>query len=352
VGVPVDPTNAEALRAWDGNDGACWAEHENRFDTSLARYHDYLLDAAKITTADRVLDIGCGNGHATRDAARRAGSGSALGVDLSSAMIELARRRAAEQDIANVAFEQADAQIHPFDAQAFDAAISRMGTMWFGNPSAAFTNIARALRPGGWLTMLVWQSLAENEWIREFRHALAVGRTLPTPPVGAPGPLSLADPDRVRTILSDAGFSDITLTSRTTPTSSCGASGSPKACSRVWAKAIVSGHSTRCGQRSPRTRPTRVCSTRRRPGSSPPADPEESGSCEPRPRREQDVAGHLHLPAVLGQLLVDVDERAALRAATWEHGVFGTNRSPGCGVRVEDGNVRFESATGFPRTRD
>jgi SAM-dependent methyltransferase len=213
VGVPVDPTNAEALRAWDGNDGACWAEHENRFDTSLARYHDYLLDAAKITTADRVLDIGCGNGHATRDAARRAGSGSALGVDLSSAMIELARRRAAEQDIANVAFEQADAQIHPFDAQAFDAAISRMGTMWFGNPSAAFTNIARALRPGGRLTMLVWQSLAENEWIREFRHALAVGRTLPTPPVGAPGPLSLADPDRVRTILSDAGFSDITLTS-------------------------------------------------------------------------------------------------------------------------------------------
>jgi SAM-dependent methyltransferase len=217
VVVRVDETNSEALRAWDGYEGACWTEHEARFDESLARYHPFLLDAANITTTDQVLDIGCGNGQTTRDAAGRAASGTALGVDLSSAMIELARRRAAEQAITNVAFRQADAQIHAFDADAFDLAISRMGTMWFGNPLAAFTNIARALRPGGRLTMLVWQSLADNEWLCEFRHALAVGRALPALPADAPGPLSLADPGRVRTILSDAGFSDVTLTARREP---------------------------------------------------------------------------------------------------------------------------------------
>jgi SAM-dependent methyltransferase len=111
-----------------------------------------------------VLDIGCGTGQATRDAARAAEPGHALGVDLSARMIELARRLAASQDIGNVSFEQADAQIYPFPAGSFDVAISRTGTMFFGDPAAAFANIGRALRPGGRLVMLVWQGPGPNEW--------------------------------------------------------------------------------------------------------------------------------------------------------------------------------------------
>jgi SAM-dependent methyltransferase len=209
--VPVHPSNVEALRAWDGADGAYWAENEATFDAVVARYDPPFFEAAAIAPDERVLDIGCGNGQTTRDAARRATNGAALGVDLSSQMIERARRRAAEQGISNIGFLQADAQVYPFDAEAFDVAISRTGAMFFGDPVEAFTNIARALRPGGRLVLLVWQELSRNHWIRDFAAALAVGRDLPTPPPDAPGPFSLARPERVHEVLSAAGFTDIRL---------------------------------------------------------------------------------------------------------------------------------------------
>jgi SAM-dependent methyltransferase len=158
-----------------------------------------------------VLDIGGGTGQTTRAAARAATAGSALGVDLSSAMLEYARRRSGEEGIANAHFEQVDAQIHPFATATFDVAISRTGAMFFGDPVTAFTNIARAVRPGGRLVLLTWQSLEHNEWIRELSGALAAGRDLPAPPSTAPGPFSLSDPDRVRELLTLAGFRGIEL---------------------------------------------------------------------------------------------------------------------------------------------
>lgn len=211
--IPVDPSNAGAHQAWDGGDGDYWADNEAIFDDSIARYDRPFFAAAAIAPTDRVLDIGCGNGLTTRYAARRATAGSALGVDLSSRMLEQARRRAAEEGVANAVFVHVDAQIHAFDPGSFDVAISRTGAMFFGDPVAAFTNIARALRPGGRLTLLVWQRMARNHWIRDFLGAIAGGRDFPAPPPGAPGPFSLADPDRTGAILTSAGFADITFDS-------------------------------------------------------------------------------------------------------------------------------------------
>ena len=207
----VDPANAGQARAWDGDEGAYWADHAQRFDRAVAAYHGPFMAACGIARGERVLDIGCGTGQTTRDAAAAARPGPALGVDLSARMIELARRLAASQDIGNVRFEQADAQIYPHSAASFDVAISRTGTMFFGDPAAAFANIGRALRPGGRLVMLVWQGPGPNEWIRELGGALAAGRDLPAPPPGVPGPFALADPDRARTLLAAAGFCDVAV---------------------------------------------------------------------------------------------------------------------------------------------
>jgi len=207
----VDPGNAEQARAWDGDEGAYWAGNADRFDKAVAAYHDRFLAAAAIGRADRVLDLGCGTGQTTRDAARAAADGLVLGVDLSGQMIALARRLAAEHGVANAQFEQADAQIHPFPAASFDVAISRTGTMFFADQAAAFTNIARALRPGGRLALLVWQGPQANEWIRELGGALAAGRDLPAPPDGAPGPFAQADPEAARAVLAAAGFTQISL---------------------------------------------------------------------------------------------------------------------------------------------
>ena len=170
-----------------------------------------MLATANITGSDRVLDIGCGTGQTTRDAARAAAGGSAVGVDLSARMLDYARRQAAEEGVTNASFEQVDAQIHPFPPESFDVAISRTGAMFFGDLTAAFTNIGHALVPGGRLVLVAWQPLPANEWIREISGALAAGRDLPAPPPDAPGPFSLSDPDRVRSILTAAGFTGVEL---------------------------------------------------------------------------------------------------------------------------------------------
>jgi SAM-dependent methyltransferase len=209
--VGVDPSNVEQLGAWDGDVGAYWAAHADRFDEGVAGYHGQLLAAAAIDATATVLDIGCGSGQTTRDAARCATAGSALGVDLSSRMIELACQLAAREHVANVTFRQADAQVYPFPDQCFDIAMSRTGAMFFGNTLAAFTNIARALRPGGRLVLLAWQPLQQNEWFSAFFAALAAGRELSPPQPGTPGPFSLSDPDRVRRLLTSAGFVDVRL---------------------------------------------------------------------------------------------------------------------------------------------
>jgi len=207
-GLTVHPSNAEMARAWDGDEGAFWAAHAERFDRAVAGYQGPFLDAAQIGPADRVLDIGCGTGQTTRDAARLAVSGGALGIDLSGEMIAVARGLAAAENLSNARFEQADAQVCPFGPQAFDAAISRTSVMFFGEPAAAFANIARALRPGGRLTVLVWQGLDRNEWIGDLRTALAAGRDLPVPPAGRPGPFAFADPSRLTGLLAGAGLAD------------------------------------------------------------------------------------------------------------------------------------------------
>ena len=149
VGISAAPANAQQLRAWDGDEGAYWAAHAEYFDRSALPFHHRLLAAAAITGHDRVLDIGCGTGQTTLHAARAAAAGSVLGIDLSSAMLAYARQRAADGHLENVSFVQADAQIHPFDPDTFDVAISNTGATFFGDLRAGFSNIACALRSGG-----------------------------------------------------------------------------------------------------------------------------------------------------------------------------------------------------------
>lgn len=206
---PVDPANAENAAAWNGDEGGYWAEEDARFNAWVARYDTPLFAAAAIEPAHRVLDIGCGTGQTTRAAATAASDGSAVGVDVSVPMIEVARRRAAEQGVSNTSFDAGDAQIYAFEPAACDLVVSRYGSMFFADASTAFTNVGRALRPGGRLAMLVWRPLAENEWMSEFRRVAAAGRDLPAPPPNAPGPFAFADPEYTSAVLTGAGFTDV-----------------------------------------------------------------------------------------------------------------------------------------------
>ncbi|MEO8702839.1 MAG: methyltransferase domain-containing protein [Kofleriaceae bacterium] len=175
--------------------------HADAFDAEAPAHDERLHAAARIQPGEHVLDIGCGTGHSTRTAARAAAPGCVLGVDISAPLLEHAR---ATTPLDNVTYEQGDAQIYPFLDGHFDVVISRFGAMFFTDAAAAFTNIARALRPGGRLALLVWQRRELNEW------AVAIGDALgmtPTPTMLAA--FSLGDDAEARQLLAGAGFEDI-----------------------------------------------------------------------------------------------------------------------------------------------
>lgn len=205
--------NAEMAAVWDGEEGDEWTENADRYDATdrfIARRFEAETD---VRPSARVVDIGCGTGKATRDIARRASEGSVLGVDLSSRMLAEARRRSDIEEVTNIDFVQADAQVHPFEPDAFDLAISVFGAMFFADPRAAFVNIGRGLRPEGRIAFLAWQRFEDNEWLTTVFDSLAAGRDLPAPAAGTPGPFGLADADTVTTLLRDTGFTNARMTS-------------------------------------------------------------------------------------------------------------------------------------------
>ena len=210
--LSVAPGNNDQLAAWDGDEGAVWAAHPEFFDSSVRHLHRRLVEAAAVAPDDRVLDLGCGSGQCTRDAARQATRGEAVGIDLSRPMLRVAEETAAREGLGNVRFVHGDAQVHPFEPGTFDVAVSRTGAMFFADQVAAFTNVARALRPGGRLALVSWRSAAENEWFTSLVHALRPDLPVIAPPPDAPSPFRHADPDVTTSILTAVGFEQVALT--------------------------------------------------------------------------------------------------------------------------------------------
>jgi len=205
--------NAEQVRYWNETAAPKWIQYQTVLDTQLEGLGRMTMDRARLASGEHVLDVGCGCGATSRALATRVGaSGSVHGVDISTPMLERAGALAREAGHANVRFTNADAQTHRFEPAGADVLFSRFGVMFFADPPAAFRNLRDALRPGGRLAFVCWRPLAENPWLLVPLGAAAQHMQLPPPPApGAPGPFAFADPERVRGILDQAGFTRIKL---------------------------------------------------------------------------------------------------------------------------------------------
>jgi SAM-dependent methyltransferase len=188
---------------------AAWAEVRKPLERQLAPLGRHALTALAPRPGENILDIGCGGGETALALAREvAPDGTVTGVDLSAAVLAFAERTAKGYE--RVRFVQADAQAFPFEPASFDAAFSRFGVMFFADPTAAFINIHRSLRPNGRLAFICWRALEENPL--DMLPLRAASAHLPPQPVhdpDAPGPFAFANPDRVRGILERAGFEEI-----------------------------------------------------------------------------------------------------------------------------------------------
>jgi SAM-dependent methyltransferase len=209
--------NAAQIERWNGTHGERWADDvfRQRQDRTQGPFGEAAMDVLGLQSGQHVLDIGCGSGSTTLELAARVGpSGRVLGVDISTPQLESAKRRARALGVSNVAFENQDAAVFPFAADAFDCAFSRFGIMFFAQPVAAFANIRSGLKPGGRIAFACWQTRERNPWLTVAATVASQYLTAPDPvDPEAPGPHAFSDPNRVNRILSAAGFASIEITS-------------------------------------------------------------------------------------------------------------------------------------------
>jgi SAM-dependent methyltransferase len=212
--------NADQITYWNSRAGETWAAMQKRIDAQINPLGLKALDELSLAEGERVLDVGCGCGTTTFEIARRVGSsGDVTAIDISRPMLDVARCDAEDARVTNVTFLEGDAQTYAFGPGTFDALFSRFGVMFFGDPVAAFNNLLAALKPGaGRLTFVCWRKLAENAWMATPLKA-AMQHLPPQPPPDplAPGPFAFADAERVRRILTQAGFTDVAVTPHDQP---------------------------------------------------------------------------------------------------------------------------------------
>jgi len=204
------PNRAQAA-LWNEASGPAWVEMHDVLDRMLAPFEVRLTAEAFPGEGRRVLDVGCGAGSTTLAMARRLGpAGLSLGVDISGPLLAVAEARAAAEGLDTARFVQADAQTYAFEAEEFDAVISRFGVMFFDDPEAAFSNIRRAARRDATLTFEAWRSPMENPFM--ITAVLAVAPFLPSvapPEPNAPGQFAFADAERMHRILDASGWRDV-----------------------------------------------------------------------------------------------------------------------------------------------
>lgn len=208
--------NPDQADYWNSPSGQKWVDFQESIDDALANVMWRLLERCAPQSGEEVADIGCGTGALSLEVARRVQPGSVLGLDISDSLLAHARARQRRLGLESLTFSLGDAQTHAFEGQRYDLLLSRFGVMFFSDPSAAFANLRRALKPGGRIEMAAWSTLAENPWFSLPRKAAVerLGEPEPSDP-RAPGPTAFAEVAYVEEILSSAGFQDIEVASET-----------------------------------------------------------------------------------------------------------------------------------------
>jgi SAM-dependent methyltransferase len=197
---------------WNGPAGDAWVQAQPVLDDMFAPFVDHLAQGVPPGSPWNVLDVGCGTGAVSLAIAARLGAGGhCTGLDISAAMIAMARERA-RSTAHPVDFIAADAQRHAFAPAAVDHVVSRFGVMFFDDPVGAFTGLRVATRSGGTLHALTWRAPDENAFMTTAERAAAPLLALPPRSADGPGQFAFADRQRVLDILADSGWRDIEVT--------------------------------------------------------------------------------------------------------------------------------------------
>ena len=188
-----------------------WERRRADIEEVAAPVQEWMLRELRANEGDTLLELAAGVGETGFEAAAIVGaSGRLITTDLSPAMLEAARRRGAELGVKNVDYRATDAERIELDDDSVDGVLCRFGFMLMPVPAAALAETRRVLRPGGRLTLAVWGSPDRNPFFGTIATSLIQrGHIRPPEPPPAPGPFSMASPERVEGLLRGAGFDEV-----------------------------------------------------------------------------------------------------------------------------------------------
>ena len=190
---------------WAGARGDKWLAQLGRMEAMLAPVDAPLIELLPLAGARRIADLACGGGGTTLAVAAAADPGATVfGYDISPSLVHFAQRRVASDGTKPV-FAVGDSASLTVETP-FERIVSRFGTMFFANPTAAFTNIAKLLAPEGRFAFAVWGPPADNRWMAIVRETIGALVDVPPPPVDAPGPMRYGEVGILLELLNEAGF--------------------------------------------------------------------------------------------------------------------------------------------------
>ena len=206
--IDLDAYREQSLETW-GQMAPGWQGRRDWLMGITGQVNDWLAQKADPQPGQTVLDIAAGTGDLGFKVAERVGQeGRVISTDFAPEMVDVARRFGEARGLENVEYRVLDAERMDLDDDSVDAAVCRWGYMLMADPATALKETRRVLRDGGPLAFAVWRTPDLNPWAGIPGMTLVQRGHMPAPVPGAPGIFALGEPDRVRGLVTGAGFGE------------------------------------------------------------------------------------------------------------------------------------------------
>jgi ubiquinone/menaquinone biosynthesis C-methylase UbiE len=203
-----DAYRAQSRETWNEM-ASGWEERNEWMNEAAGQVSEWLVERVDPQPGETVLELAAGPGElGFRVAERVRDGGRVLSTDFSPEMIGVARRLGDARGLSNVEYRVLDAEAMDLDDESADRVVCRWGYMLMADPAAALRETKRVLHSGGPLAFAVWAAPERNPWAALPAKVLVERGHMPPPEPGAPGIFALADPERIRSLVTGAGFGE------------------------------------------------------------------------------------------------------------------------------------------------
>jgi ubiquinone/menaquinone biosynthesis C-methylase UbiE len=208
VEIDLDAYREQSRETW-GQMAPGWQDRREWLMDITGRVNDWLVQKADPQPGQTILEIAAGTGDLGFHVAERVGQeGRVISTDFAPEMVDVARRFGEARGLTNVEYRVLDAESMDLDDDSVDGAVCRWGYMLMADPAAALRETRRMLRDGCPLAFAVWRTPDRNPWAAVPGMTLVQRGHMPAPEPGAPGIFALGEPDRIRELVTAAGFGE------------------------------------------------------------------------------------------------------------------------------------------------